>query len=86
MHGKIDVSDGRRGFGWFAQKIKCLKTGKLCGRKSCLDGIHKKMLKMKVAPNELLKTKGQKSAPTEFMKIKELTHFYDELLKIKDIG
>jgi hypothetical protein len=33
---------------------------------------HKKMLKMKVAPQSFLKTKGQKSAPQELMKIKEL--------------
>jgi hypothetical protein len=31
--------------------------------------------KMKIAPNELLKTKGQKSAPNEFMKISELSRF-----------
>ena len=36
---------------------------------------HKKILKMKGAPNELLKTKGQKSAPNEFMKISELSRF-----------
>jgi hypothetical protein len=31
------------------------------------------MLKMKIALDELFKTKGQKSALDEFMKIKELT-------------
>jgi hypothetical protein len=43
-----------------------------CGRKISQ---HKKILKMKVAPKELLKTKGQKNAPNEFMKIKELAIF-----------
>jgi hypothetical protein len=47
---------------------------------------HKKLLKMKVAPNELLKTKGQKSAPNEYMKIKELSSFRDELLKTHELG
>ena len=38
---------------------------------------------MKVAPNNMLKTKGQKSAPNEFMKTNDLRCFLDELLKGK---
>ncbi len=45
---------------------------------------HKKMLKMKIAPNGLLKTKGQKSAPNELMKINKLPRFLDDLLKGKE--
>jgi len=33
---------------------------------------HQEMLKMKIAPDELLKTKGQKSDPDESMKTKDL--------------
>jgi hypothetical protein len=44
------------------------------------------MLKMKIAPQSLLKTKGQKSAPQELMKINKLTSFHDELMKGKEIA
>ena len=46
----------------------------------------KKILKMKVALDELLKTKGQKSALDELMKTNELWCFPDELLKRKEIS
>jgi hypothetical protein len=44
------------------------------------------MLKMKISPQSLLKTKGQKSAPQSFMKTSELSYFRHELLKEKEIG
>jgi hypothetical protein len=44
------------------------------------------MLKMKVAPDELLKTKGQKSALGELLKTSRLLFFADELLKGKGIA
>jgi hypothetical protein len=43
------------------------------------------MLKMKIAPQSSLKTKGQKSAPQKFKKINELSKYYDELVKGNDL-
>jgi hypothetical protein len=37
------------------------------------------MSKMKIAPQSLLKTKGQKSAPQELKKTKDLLQIDDEL-------
>jgi hypothetical protein len=45
----------------------------------------KKMLKMKSAPQSLLKTKGEKSAPQSLLKTNELSNSRDELLKGKEI-
>ena len=47
---------------------------------------HKKMLKMKVALDESLKTKGQKSAPDDFMKINELSYFPDDIMISKELA
>ena len=44
------------------------------------------MLKMKSAPQSLLKKKGQKSAPHELMKIRDLSFFCENLLKEKELG
>ena len=47
---------------------------------------HKKMLKMKVAPNELLKTKGKNKCSSElYLKTRELTFFPYELMKGKGL-
>jgi hypothetical protein len=42
------------------------------------------MLKMKIAPQSLLKTKGKKSAPQSLLKKNEIACFHDELLKGKE--
>jgi hypothetical protein len=39
------------------------------------------MLKMKVVPDSLLKTKAQKSAPDSILKTHELSCFHDKLMK-----
>ena len=43
------------------------------------------MLNMKVAPNDLLKTKGQKKCSNELMKIKKLPNIRGDLLKGKEL-
>ena len=44
------------------------------------------MLKMKSAPQSLLKTKGQKSAPDELMKIKKLRDFPHDFMICKGLA
>jgi hypothetical protein len=44
------------------------------------------MLKMQVALDELLKTKGKKSALDELMKIKGLRYFPNSIMKVKEIA
>jgi hypothetical protein len=44
------------------------------------------MLKMKIGPQSLLKTKGQKKRSSEFAENKQVIVFYDELLKGEEIG
>jgi len=43
------------------------------------------MLKMKIAPDELLITKGQKSGLDELMKTKKLLYFHDNYMNLNDL-
>ena len=47
---------------------------------------HKKMLKIKVAPDELLKTKGGESALDGLMKTKKLTEFPNDCMIGKELA
>jgi hypothetical protein len=44
------------------------------------------MLKMKVPPNELLKTKGQKNAPNKLLKISKLSNFPNYFIIHKELA